>query len=84
MFHSAYGCTEIGGAMWATNAGQLRDVKMKSVGSFTSSPGFQYRITDDNGMECPQGMAGEISVLSPLRMLNYVKDKACDPVTWVS
>ena len=81
--YSSYGSTEIGGAMWATNEGQARDVKMKSVGSFTISPGYKYRIEDENGNDCPVGTVGEISALSPLRMLNYLKDKNENPATWV-
>lgn len=57
---------------------------MKSVGTFTISPGFKYRVEDDNGKECAVGSTGEIVVFSPLRMLNYMEDRNNDPVTWVS
>lgn len=59
------------------------DVKYNSVGRFTTSPGFEYQIEDDNGNECPIGTPGELVAYSPLRMINYLKDKDKDPATWV-
>ena len=57
---------------------------MNSIGAFTTTPGFKYRIEDDNGNLCPTGTEGEIVVYSPVRMINYLKDKGLVPVTWVS
>ena len=57
---------------------------MTSVGKFTHSEGFKYRIEDENGQECPNGVPGEIVVFSPVRMQNYLKDIGNEPVTWVS
>ena len=57
---------------------------MNSVGAFTTTPDFKYRIEDTDGNICPIGTAGEIVVYSPVRMINYLKDKGQDPVTWVS
>lgn len=69
--------------MFFTDPGHTREVKMKSLGSFTIAPGFSYRIEDENGKECDVGTPGEIVILSPLRMVNYLTDKDNAPASWV-
>ena len=83
MMCSAYGSTEVNALLWGTHPCQSKETQMNTIGRFTTTPGFKYRIVDDNGHDCKQGMPGEIVVYSPTGMINYLKDKGKPPVKWV-
>ena len=81
---SNYGSTEVGGILWTRNPTDPIEIQKTSVGRFTTCEGFEFKIEDENGNECKVGEPGEIVVLSPLRMLNYLKNRNDPPTSWVS
>merc|ERR1719378_366724 len=56
---------------------------MRTVGKLTTIKGYDYRIENKNGNKCPVGETGEIVALSPMRIINYLKDKDQPPIDWI-
>ena len=55
----------------------------ESVGRFTISNSFQFKIVE-NGKMLQKGIIGEVVVKSPLGMINYLNDKHDPPIEWVN
>ncbi|MHA1268514.1 MAG: AMP-binding protein [Candidatus Helarchaeota archaeon] len=72
LIFDALGQTEMSPIVSVKLDGDIDSVKDRSVGKMIA--GLEYKIVDDNGLEVPDGVIGELCYKSPTVMKEYYKD----------